>query len=137
MTVQTKLTSTDRCRLGQLLSSEDIRGMTTWQMIDDLEWRLEEADAVQPESIADDVVIMNSTVRLVHAELPLQVAVTVVYPEDVDLIDEGVSVLEPLGACLVGCEAGDVVECEKQLEPGQWRIAEILFQPERAGKFEL
>jgi len=111
--------------------------MASRQMIDNLEWRLEEADAVQPESIADDVVTMNSTVRLVHADLALEVAVTVVYPEDVDLIDDGVSVLEPLGACLIGCEAGDVVECEKQLEPGLWRIAEIVFQPERAGKFEL
>jgi len=100
-----------------LLASDDVRGVAPWQLLDELEWRLEEAEAVQSASIADDVVTMNSTVKLVNANSAVEFTCTVVYPEDVDLFDNGVSVLEPLGSCLVGCEVGDLVECVEQLVP--------------------
>ncbi|MCA9143869.1 MAG: GreA/GreB family elongation factor [Planctomycetaceae bacterium] len=131
------LTDTDRCRLGQLLMSDDARGLAPWQVRDKLECMLEDAYAIQSESIPDDVVTMNSTVLLVNVTSATEFICTIVYPEDVDLVDEGISVLEPLGTRLIGCEVGDLVEWESRSEPGPWRIAEILFQPERVGNFAL
>lgn len=130
-------TDLDRCRLGRLLASDDARAVASRKVLSRLECLLEDANITQPESIPDDVVTMNSTVRLVQVESAAEVTCTVVYPEDVDLIDDGVSVLEPPGVRLIGCEVGDLVECEIQSDRGPWRIAQIVFQPERVGKFEL
>ena len=130
-------TDADRRRLGRLLTSDDARGAATRKLLDELEWQLETADAVLPESIPDDVVTMNSTVRLVDANTAAEIIRTVVYPEDIDLVEGGVSVLEPLGSRLIGCEVGDLVECDDWRDRGPWRVAEIVFQPERAGRFEL
>lgn len=131
------LSDTDRCRLGRLLATDHVQSIAPWRLLDELEWQLETAKAVQPESIPDDVVTMNSTVRLVNGESAEEIICTVVYPEDVDLIENGVSVLEPLGTRLIGCEVGDLVECKHRKDRGPWRVAEIVFQPERVGKFEL
>lgn len=129
------VTNLDRCRLGQMLASDDARRMAPWQLRDDLEWQLETAEAVQPTLIPDDVVTMNSTVRLVNCKSAEEVICTVVYPEDVEFIDDGVSVLQPLGTRLIGCEVGDLVKCDERTDRGTWRIAEIVFQPERSGAF--
>jgi regulator of nucleoside diphosphate kinase len=130
-------TEVDRFRLGQLLASDDARGLARWHLLDELEWQLETSEAALPESIPEDVVTMNSIVRLVNVNSAAEVVCRVVYPEDVDLFDCGVSVLDPLGTSLIGCEVDDLVECESGKGPGLWRIAEIVFQPERSGAFHL
>jgi len=79
-------TAGDRCRLGRLLLSDDARSMAPWHLLDELEWQLETATAVQPESIPEDVVTMNSTVRLVNVKSAKEIVCTVVYPEDVELV---------------------------------------------------
>jgi regulator of nucleoside diphosphate kinase len=137
MKVQSVFTDTDRCRLGRLVSSYQAQGLGSRQLLEELEWELEESKAVDSESIQEDVVTMNSTVRLIRDKSSEEFTCTVVYPEDVDLVDDGVSVLEPLGSRLIGCEVGDVLECAGMDSPGPWRVAEIVFQPERVGAFHL
>lgn len=137
MTGRHLFTDLDRCRLGRFLASDAARAVAPWRVLDELECLLEDAKAMQPESIPDDVVTMNSTVRLVHVDSTAEITRTVVYPEDVDLIDGGISVLEPLGTRLIGCEVDDLVECEGREDRGPWRVAQIVFQPERVGRFEL
>lgn len=131
------LTESDRCRLGWLLTADATRGVAPRQLRDELEWRVETAEAVMAEAIPDDVVTMNSTIRLVSMNSKAEIVGTVVYPEDVEVVDHGVSVLDPLGTRLIGCEIGDLIECEDQNDPGPWRVAEILYQPERSGAFHL
>ncbi|MEO8497112.1 MAG: GreA/GreB family elongation factor [Planctomycetota bacterium] len=123
--------------MGRLLTSDQTRGATPRQLLDELECLLEEAEAMLPESIPDDVVTMNSTVLLISVNSTAEITCTVVYPEDIDLVDDGVSVLEPLGTRLIGCEVGVLVDCEIQKDRGLWRVAKILFQPERVGAFHL
>lgn len=137
MTMQRVFTCTDRSRLGRLLLSDFARAATTRRMLDDLEWELEESEAVQSELIPGDIVTMNSTVRMIDVNSGAEIVCTVVYPEDVEMVNDGISVLDPLGNRLVGCEVGDLVECESQEDRGPWRVTEILFQPERAGDFTL
>lgn len=137
MKVQPVFTDTDRCRLGGLLLSDHARAATSLRVLDELLWQLEESEAVHPEHIPEDVVTMNSTVRLINVNSMAENICTVVYPEDVDLVDNGISVLAPLGTRLIGCEVGDLIECEQQNDRGPWRVAEIVFQPERVGAFHL
>lgn len=131
------ITDSDRRRLGQLLTSDDTRGLAQWHLLDELEWQLETAEAVKPDAIPDDVVTMNSTVRLLNVNSTKEIVCTIAYPEDVDLIEDGISVLEPFGTLLIGCKVDDLVECDDRNDRGPWRVAEISFQPERVGKFNL
>ncbi len=104
---------------------------------DFLRGELSRAVVCAPDWIAPDVVTMNSTVRLANMSSSEQIVRTVVYPEDLDLVANGISVLTPLGTRLIGCEVGNMVECDDPKYCGRWRVAEIVFQPERVGKFEL
>ncbi|MCR9115600.1 MAG: GreA/GreB family elongation factor [bacterium] len=131
------ITNSDRFRLGQLIASEDTKRVTAQSLLDDLEWRVEESKAVPDELISDDVVTMNSTVRLVHIDSGAEWTCTVVYPEDVDLVDNGISVLGRLGSSLIGCEVDDLATCEIQSRSGPWRIVEIVFQPKSISQIEL
>ena len=131
------LTHVDRRRLGRLLASSDARAMAPWHVRDELECLLEDAESISQESFPDDVVTMNSTVRLVSVNSAEEFVCTVVYPEDVDLVDNGISVLDPLGTNLIGCEVGNLVDCVRQEDRGPWRVAEIEYQPERAAAFHM
>ncbi len=137
MKVRHVFTNADRCRLGCLLTSGDAYTASSSRLLDELEWMLEESNSTHPELISEDVVTMNSTVRLISTSSKAEFVCTVVYPDDVDLIDGGVSVLAPLGTRLIGCEVGDVVEWETPTDRGPWRVGEIVYQPERAGAFHL
>lgn len=106
-------------------------------VLSELERQLEESQAMRSESIPDDVVTMNSTVHLISETSGARLIRTVVYPEDVELVDDGVSVLDVLGSSLIGREMGDSVEWETPGDRGPWRITEIVFQPERTGQFHL
>jgi regulator of nucleoside diphosphate kinase len=135
MPTQRLFTEPDRYRLGHLLASEDARGVVPWHYLDELEWQLEITRAEEPSSIPDDVVTMNSTVRLVGSDPTKEALRTVVYPEDVELTDLAVSVLDPLGSRLLGRRVGDRVEWAERADEGPWQVAEVVFQPERVGKF--
>lgn len=132
-----RITDTDRWRLGRLLVSSEARAIAEPGVLSRLEDQLEESQAMQPASIPGDVVTMHSTVHLVSETSGAQLIRTVVYPEDVELVDHGVSVLSVLGSGLIGCEVGDAIEWEQQEDRGPWRIAAIVFQPERACAFHL
>ena len=130
-------TRVDRSRLGTLLDSSEIRSIASWNVLDELEWRLEESDAVAPERIPGTVVTMNSTLRLINLDSDREMICTIVYPDDIDLIDDGVSVIGPIGSALIGHQAGDQVEWWKGSDAGRWRIVGIISQPEQVGHFHL
>ena len=125
----------DRWRLALLLASDETRALAPRAVRHELQMRLEEADVASPDAIADDVVTMNSTVRLLDTSDQTWITRTVTYPDDVDLMPDGVSVLEPMGSLLLGRKVGDVFHCECGPDTGRWQVAEITYQPERAGAF--
>ncbi|CAE7218660.1 rnk [Symbiodinium sp. CCMP2456] len=118
-----------------MLDCRETRPLATAEVLDELAWRLEEAVAVPPQKLPANVVSMNSVVRLVDDSASRELVCTVVYPAEMDLVDKGVSVLGPIGAALVGNEVGDLVEWWDGENPGRWRIAEIVRQPEQDGDF--
>ncbi len=129
------ITNADRSRLGSLLEtrvSYDSNG-ATWR--DELEVLLEEAPCVEMTAASDGLVTMNSTVRLVDADTGETRTVTLTYPDDRVFVPDAISVLAPLGVALIGRSEGDVVECLDEECRRRWRIAEIVYQPEREGEW--
>lgn len=126
------ITDVDRRRLGTLVGTSGGRAWGTTQSMDRLETLLEDASPVVAAEAPETLVTMNATVKLVDDDSGARRLVTVVYPEDADDVPNAASIVNPWGLALIGCQAGDVLQC-----PGEplhnLRIAEIVYQPERAG----
>ncbi|MCC5882000.1 MAG: nucleoside diphosphate kinase regulator [Halomonas sp.] len=103
---------------------------------DCLEEELERGEVIDPEDIPEDVVSMNSQVQFTDLTRNRQMIRTLVYPHALANTEDGISVMAPIGAGLIGLRIGD--EIEWPLPGGGTallRVDAILWQPERAGQF--
>lgn len=101
-----------------------------------LEEELARADIVEPKQIPSTVVTMNSTVRFKVDSSDEEFTMTLVYPKDVDVTNNKISVLAPVGSAMLGLKQGAELEWPK---PGagtlKVRIEEVTYQPERDGDY--
>ena len=102
----------------------------------ELEAELARAKIVKPELVPPTVVTMNSTVKFTVEGSSEEFCLTLVYPKDMDVKGGCISILAPVGSALLGLSQGDQIEWPKP-SGGKMkvRIAEITYQPERAGEF--
>lgn len=130
-----RIVVTDRSRLGKLLIGGEARAHASTRLLDILEASLESALGVEPDAVPEGLVTMNSQVRLVDLDSGVQMTCRVVYPQDVEFVADGVSVVDPLGLSLIGSHVG---QCVRWQGPCGWRrmlIEEVLYQPEQEGEF--
>ena len=127
----------DRCRLGRLLTREPCAWGSSRSCRAELEVVLEQAVPVETTATPEDLVTMNSQVRVVALPAEKQHTFTLVYPDDLDLTSDGVSILDPLGTALLGSKVGDVIQCAAAKGARRFRIAQVLYQPEHSGAFHL
>ena len=129
---QVVLTSQDLDRLEALLETLPTNGFPARE----LRAELDRSEIVEPEQIPPSVVTMNSTVRFSIDSSGDDFCLTLVYPKDVDGTGDKISILAPVGCALLGLSTGDEIEWPR---PGggmiKVRIVEIVYQPEREGKF--
>ena len=127
------LTSQDLERLESLLESLPANAFPGKEA---LRAELDRADIVEPDQIPPSVVTMNSTVRFRIDSSGEDYCLTLVYPRDIDDKGEKISILAPVGSALLGLSTGDEIEWPG---PGggtiRVRIVEVIYQPEREGKF--
>ena len=132
-----RVTDTDRWRLGRLLACDDSAAWGSRRQRGRLEWRLEQAQAVDSRRAPNDLVTMNSTVILRNLDSQAQRTVTLAYPDELDLAANSISVLEPLGVALLGRAVGDMIECPAESCQQQFHVADVVRQPERVGAWHL
>jgi regulator of nucleoside diphosphate kinase len=130
------VTDIDRCRLGSLISAPGAQAWGTAASRFELEAVLEDAESVVAAEAPDTLVTMNTTVELEDLDSGSRRRLTVVYPPNADNAADTASVLEPLGFTILGYRVGDVLQCPGEFGHGL-RIAEVVYQPERAGAFYL
>lgn len=131
------VTYADRCRLGQFLESQVTHAWGNRRCRAKLESVLEQAEPVEAERAPNNLVTMNTTVTLTELISRKRRTATLVYPDEIDLACDGLSVLEPLGTALLGCKVGDVIQCPAEKCQQRFRIDEVVYQPEHAGAFHL
>jgi regulator of nucleoside diphosphate kinase len=105
--------------------------------IDLLEEELERAKVVDPKSIPNDVVTMNSVVRIKDLDTNEEKTFTLVFPGKRGATENALSILAPIGTALLGYREGDIVEWEVPAGMKRFQIMEIIYQPERLGNYEL
>ena len=131
------VTHADRCRLGALLDDVKARGLGESRWRAELEEHLEKAQRIGRRHAPDTLVTMNTRFVLDDLDTGESSTVTLVYPDEQDLASDGVSILDPLGTALIGCQVGDVVKCPDEQCRKRLRVSEIIYQPEQAGATHL
>jgi regulator of nucleoside diphosphate kinase len=118
----------DKAKLATLLRGLAGRGERQTGYLTALAGELQRARVVPWAQLPQDVVAMNSTVRLRDLETGEEETYTLVYPADADIEENKLSVLAPVGTALLGYRAGDVVEWPVPAGVSRFRIEEVLSQ---------
>ena len=92
---------------------------------------------VNSQKIPGDVITMNSRVRVCDMESGEESIYTVVFPSEVDITNNKISILAPIGTALLEYRVGDIVDWEVPSGLKRLKIVETLYQPEAAGHFHL
>lgn len=103
---------------------------------DALEEELERGEVIDPEDIPEDVVSMNSRIQFTDLTRNRQMIRTLVYPHALATTEDGISVMAPVGAGLIGLRIGDIIDWS--LPDGhevKLRVDAIFWQPEREKQF--
>ncbi len=100
-----------------------------------LQAELDRAEIVEPGEVPAQVVTMNSTVKFSIQETGKDFCLTLVYPRDAASTPDSISIFAPVGGALLGLSVGDELAWPG---PGGGsmtvRVAEVTYQPERAGE---
>jgi len=94
---------------------------------------LKTAHVVTPSDVPEDVVTMNSQVRLRNDEDDIEVDLFLVFPADArgsDVLKPKVSIFTETGLSMLGRRVGDKID-------DRLRILDLPYQPEAAGDFDL
>jgi regulator of nucleoside diphosphate kinase len=123
----------DAERLQRLIDNAADKDMMVAEL---LEEELTRGEVLDPQDIPDDVVSMNSQIRFTDLTRGRQMIRTLVYPHALDSVEDGISVMAPIGAALIGLRVGDVIEWPLPNNTEvRLRIDAIFWQPEREKQF--
>ena len=101
-----------------------------------LEEELLRGEVLDPQDIPDNVVSMNSQIRFTDLTRGRQMIRTLVYLHALASVEDGISVMAPIGAALIGLKVGDVIEWPlPNATEVKLRVDAIFWQPEREKQF--
>ena len=130
------ITEFDLARLLKLFDAEI--GEKDRDHLASLQNELDRAHVIDPAAIPDDVVTMNSRVRLKELAVGGDWKdLTLVFPPDANIDINRISILAPVGTAILGRRVGDTVEWKVPAGRRRLQIKELLFQPEAAGRHYL
>ena len=98
---------------------------------------LDSAKILKPQAIPSNVVTMNSIVKLSFLNKDKQVEFQIVYPDQANFEENKISIFSPIATALIGYKVGDEVEWIVPAGLTQFKIDEIVYQPEAAGHYTL
>lgn len=127
------VTDYDSERLVEILNTIEANGQETENSFKQLKQELKRAKIVSSGLIPDNVVTMNSTVRLKDMDTNEEFTFQIAFPSDADLEKGKISVLSPVGTALLGYKVGDTVVWEVPAGVRKLKIEKMLYQPEAAG----
>ncbi|MBT1705643.1 GreA/GreB family elongation factor [Chryseosolibacter indicus] len=98
---------------------------------------LGEAKLLPQHEIMDNVVTMNSRVKLKDLTNRIEAEITITYPEDAEPRERRVSVFSEIGLALLGRKENDVVSWRIPNGIGMFEVQKVTYQPEAAGDYYL
>jgi regulator of nucleoside diphosphate kinase len=140
---QIYITDSDSKRIRTLLRDNLLKRREDAGDLIRLEDELDRAAVVPTTEVPQDVVTMNSRVKLRDLDSGDAVVFSLVYPSlpraagSEHLAEMTVSVLAPIGTAVLGYRVGDTIEWEVPGGTRRLKVEEILFQPEATGRYDL
>lgn len=135
-TKQVVVTRQDLERLRALITDARLSHSESDKHLSALERELNNAMVVDPKDVPPDVVTMNSTIKVKVGGSRRQDEWTIVFPSDVNIDENRISVLAPLGTALLGYRVGETLEWEVPAGLKRYKITKILHQPEAAEEWD-
>jgi len=134
-----EMTCFDHCRLNALIdhaSAEDRLHFPDTRHLSTLREKLETAQCWESADISPDVVTMGSTVLFREVANGEWWTFTLCYPKEAKVMEDRISVLTPTGAAILGQRVGDIVDWPVPGGKVQIEVAEIVYQPEAAQRWD-
>ncbi len=124
------ITESDYDRLRRLIESS--KRFLHWdaEHLVALEEELEKATVVKSVEVAQNVVTMNSRVRVRDLSDGRELTYQIVFPANADVAKNRISVLAPIGTGLLGYTAGTTIEWRVPSGVRRLRILAVEYQPE-------
>jgi len=98
---------------------------------------LRAAKIVEPFEVPDDIVTMNSIVRIKFLKTNKEIKFRIVYPDQANIKENKISIFSPVATALIGYKVSDEIDWMVPSGLTKIRIEEILYQPEAEGNYEL
>lgn len=95
------------------------------------------AKIVEPFEIPNDIVTMNSIVKIRFLKTNKEVKFQIVYPDKADIKENKISIFSPVATALIGYKLSDEIDWMVPSGMTKIRIEEIIYQPEAEGNYEL
>lgn len=123
------ITREDLLRLEELIDCALRFQPLSHQHLIDVQQDLERATVLEVDQMPSNTATMNSEVRVRDLADGNQLTYKIVYPRDAHMDRNRISVLAPLGAALLGRQAGEIFECNAPGGVKQFMLEEIIHQP--------
>jgi regulator of nucleoside diphosphate kinase len=127
----------DQARLQEQIKWMEYQQGYTSQEVAKLQIELEQAQIVEPHLIPADVVTLNTVVVVKFLSTGKEFTFRLVYPQDANAKQDRVSVFSPIGVALLGYQKGDIIQWNAPGGKINIQVKDIIFQPEKAGAFQL
>jgi len=131
------ITDSDMKRLKELVKVAREFDKEDERYLKELEDELDTGKIVKSKDIPNDVITMNSKVRLRDVDTQKEMVYWLVFPDDADPDQDKISILAPIGTALLGYKVGDIIEWKVPAGIVKLKVEEILYQPEAAGDYHL
>jgi len=131
------ITNNDMKRLRELIMVAKEFGNKDKKYLRDLEDELDKGEVVNSRDIPNNIITMNSKVRLRDINTQKEMICWLVFPDDSDADQGKISILAPIGTALLGYKIGDIIEWKVPAGLTKLKVEEILYQPEAAGDYQL
>lgn len=131
---QIYITENDKAKLKKLIDNALFDGKAD-KSFGELSNEMKNAQIVDIKELPGDVITMNSKALILLDGNEEEI--TLVYPQEADLIENRISVLSPIGIALLGYCEGDTIEWTVPSGTMKIDIKKILYQPEAAGDLHL
>jgi regulator of nucleoside diphosphate kinase len=104
--------------------------------LEKLRAEIERARIIPPQDIAPNVVTLHTTVLLIDEQTGKELIYMLVLPEEADPQEGTISVLSPIGICMLGARIGDWFSTDTAEGYRTLRLIKVLYQPEAAYIYE-
>ena len=130
------ITENDTKRLRELIMVAREFDNEYKKYLKELEDELDKGEVVNSQDIPNDVITMNSKVRLRDINTQKEIIYWLVFPDDSNADQGKISILAPIGTALLGYKVGDIIEWKVPAGVTKLKVEEILYQPEAAGDYQ-